>query len=142
MGGYWTHPGAQCSQPFEEITQAVVHRQLLYDGFNGPEELAGMVGLPPVSAEVAEMELRAHVLRMEQIQPVVPLLLEQSEFLGSTAALLQCLNTDTDPDGENGQAVLLVFTNVIKASLVSAVATAVGLGALSVSREVGVNDVS
>lgn len=143
MHALWhlAHPDQSCEPPQEMvITDVSLQRQMLYDAFNDAEGVARIVGLSAVSEEVAEMEQRAHVERLGALAPVMPLLIEQANFLGHAAAVIQCINTDTDLQDEQATAVLTVFTDVIKASLVSAVSTAVGLGVLEVSRGVTVNE--
>lgn len=132
------HPRSSCApaQPqTSEITDASLCRQLLYDSFQNPEQLAQMVRLPAISEEVAEMEQRAHVARMTNIAPVLPLLLGQSAFMGSASGLAQCVATDTLEHLEQVQAAL---TNVITASVIASVSTAVALGVLEVNMEVSV----
>lgn len=129
------HPRSSCAPPPEvtEITDASLCRQLLYDSFQNPEQLAQMVQLPAISEEVAEMEQRAHIERLTNIAPVLPLLLGQSAFMGSASGMAQCVATDTLEHLEPVQAAL---TNVITASVIAAVSTAVSLGVLEVVKEV------
>lgn len=129
------HPTEDCGDGMDGISEVSLYRQMLYDAFNDPEQIAQMMELPAISDEVAEMEQRAHVARLSFLAPVMPLLFDQSHFMGHAAAILQCSHAESD-DLEQLQAVTAVFTNVIKASVVAAVSTAVGLGVLTVNKEV------
>lgn len=136
-----THPGQSCEGGGEDfISDVALQRQMLYDAFNDPEDVAAVTGLPAVSGEVADMETRAHHARMEEIKPVLPLLISQADFMGHCAALMQMSNTGLDPGEhvEEHAAIQMVFTNIIRASVIAAVSTAIGVGVLDVVKEVSV----
>lgn len=132
-----THPHQEC-EPEEEVdsvSDVSLCRQMLYDAFNDPESIAEMVRLPAISDEVAEMEQRAHVERLTALTPVLPLLMGQSDFMGVAAAALQCAHV-ADADESHLAAVAAVFTNIIKASVIASVSTAVAMGVLEINKEV------
>lgn len=141
MHNLWhvAHPGQPCgNEEVISISDVSLQRQMLYDSFTDPEAVAELVALPPISAEVSEMELRAHEERMESIVPVLPLLLGQASFMGAAAAALQCREYDGSDD--HIEAVTAVFTNIIKASVIASVSTAVSLGVLDVLKGVTLED--
>ena len=136
-----THPGQDCGEESMAVISDVgLQQQMLYDAFSNPTEVSPMMGLPAMSSDVEEMEQRAHKLRMETILPVMPLLIGQSDFMGACAAVLHIHKTDDDLTPEQVEAVHVVFTNIIKASVVASVSTAVSLGVLHVNKGVVTTD--
>lgn len=132
-----THPGEDCGEgSMTVISDVGLQQQMVYDAFGDPHGAGTMVGLPPMSPEVADMELRAHEARMEAIVPVMPLLIGQADFMGHCAAVLHLNQTTEELTDEQVELVHMVFTNIVKAAIVSSVSTAVSLGVLEVSKGV------
>lgn len=132
------HPRTPCEPPEPEITEIndmVLTRHLLYDSFDDPERIAQLAGLPPISPDLAELEMRDHKQRLEAIKPVMPLLLGQAEFMGATSAAIQCMDAE-GVTPEHLAVLAEVFITVIKASVIASVSTAVSMGVLEVSKEV------
>lgn len=131
------HPEQDCgSESFRVITDVGLQQQMVYDAFGEPVEAAALIGLPPMSPDVHDMEERAHQERMEAIVPVMPLLLGQADFMGHVAAVLHLQKTTEELTDEQVELVHMVFTNIVKAAIVSSVSTAVGLGVLQVHKGV------
>lgn len=133
-----THPGQSCGEDsFTLVTDVGLQRQLVQDAFANSREAEELLDLPIISDEVREMEDRAHVQRILAIQPVLPLLISQGDFMGHAATALQIHRVGADNvTDEEYERTQIVFTQVIKASIVAAVSTAVGLGVLQVNKEV------
>lgn len=136
------HPRQSCMpevNEMDEISDVSLCRQMLYDAFQQPEKIAQMLDLPAISEEVEEMEHRAHHTRMEAMAPIMPLLLGQAEFFGRASALMQVqqfgVTEDLDPEAAV-DAATVIFTSIIRASLVSAISSAVDLGVLDILKEV------
>jgi hypothetical protein len=53
----------------------ILIRQVIYDSvFEASEEIANMMGLPPISDEVSEMESRASQHRIDKFAPLLPII--------------------------------------------------------------------
>lgn len=133
-----THPGQSCGEESVQIvTDVGLQRQMVHDAFSNAQEAEELLGLPAISDEVRQMEDRAHVERIVAIQPLLPLLISQADFMGYAATELQIHRVGVDNvTAEERERTEIVFTQVIKASIVAAVSTAVGMGVLSVNKEV------
>lgn len=133
------HPGQDCGEgSLTVITDTGLQQQMVYDAFaaDSRQAAAALAGLPPMSPDVEEMEHKAHLQRMEEIVPILPLLLGQATFMGHCAAVLHLHKTDDELSDEQIEVVHQVFTNIVKASVISSVSTAVAMGALVVAKEV------
>lgn len=133
-----THPGQSCGEDsFQLVTDVGLQRQMVRDAFANSVEAEELLNLPGISDEVREMEERAHVARIVAIQPVLPLLISQADFMGHAATALQIHRVgEENVTEEEYERTQIVFTQVIKASIVAAVSTAVGMGVLQVNKEV------
>lgn len=134
-----THPGQSCEDPTTTvITDVALQRQMLYDAYGEPEEIATLVGLPGTSEDGAKVEKAAHIARLEALIPVMPLLLGQADFLATTATVLQLQQLSYAPESEEIAALRAALGNIIRSAVVSSVSTAVGLGVLELNKEVTV----
>ena len=133
-----THPGQDCGEEsLQVITDVGLQRQMVWDAFANSREAEELLDMPGISDDVREMEDRAHVQRILAIQPLLPLLISQADFMGHAATALQVHRVGAENlTEEEYERTQIVFTQVIKASIVAAVSTAVGLGVLQVNKEV------
>lgn len=122
------------------VSDISLQRQLLYDAFANPESIAAKLEMPGISPDGAEAEYAAHRARLERLVPIMPLLLGQAGFLSSVAANIHIENSDVELDETMVEAVHHVFDNIVKASVVASVSTAVALGALEINKEVVVDE--
>lgn len=134
------HPNQECDDAGEMlvITDTGLQQQMVFDAFSADSRGAAafLSGLPPMSPDVIDMEQRAHEARMEAIVPVMPLLMGQATFMGHVAAVLHLHKTTEELTEEQVELVHQVFTNIVKASVVASVSTAVSLGVLEIAKEV------
>ena len=136
-----THPGQSCDDPTTTvITDVALQRQMLYDAYGEPEEIAQIMGLPGSSESGAQVERAAHIARLENLVPVMPLLLGQADFLATTATALQIQQLTYEPESEEIAQLLIALGNIIRSAIVSSVSTAVGLGVLELNKEVTIGE--
>lgn len=135
LHGLWhlLHPGAADVRIVNDLT---VQRQMLYDAFSDGRAMADLLDMPALSDDVHAMEMQAHQDRLERIVPLFPLLLQQSVWMAQANAALQIQIATSPWDSDEQIQLLESLTNIIKASVVSTVSTAVDLGALHVPKEV------
>lgn len=132
------NPYKDCSRS-TVITNAGLQRQMLYDAFGEPEEVAELVGLPPISEEGMDAERKAARARAEAIVAVAPLLVHQAQFMAFACATAQLNEADEEPDPVQQEALHRAFNNICLGAVMAAVASAVDLGVLVVNKEVFVD---
>lgn len=134
--GLWhlRNPGQDCSG-VQVTTRSVtaLHRQMLYDAFSNPERVAQVLQLPPISAELVEMEQRDHRVRTQTIEPLLPILAMQADFMTTVAMRMQ---QDQSPyelsEAETEHAVRMIST-LLHSTLIASVASMADMGVVQVS---------
>lgn len=116
----------------------VIHRQTLHMVADNAEPLALAVGLPPISAELAEMERRDAQLRLGRIAALVPLIHDQADFLSALFTRVQKDQAEANgmPVHEiDWQPVHQVIFSQLNSTTMASVALLVDLGVLHLDPE-------
>jgi hypothetical protein len=106
-------------------------RQIVYDTMLTPTEgIAEMMGLPPISDEVADMEEEAHETRLGNIAGLLPFIDAHAEILAKIATAAYTLDNDLPEEVPAGGMEMLsdLFKMVALASSVSCVSTLKNIG--------------
>lgn len=118
-----------------EVTQvplSVLMRQIVYDSMLTPtESIAEMIGLPPVSEDVADMEQEAHEDRLGNIAALIPFIDAHADILAKIATAAYTLEGLSEGDMIPEEAlpqVTELFRMVALASSVSCVSTLKEIG--------------
>jgi len=124
-----------------QVPLSVLMRQIVYDTMLTPTEgIAEMMGLPPISDEVADMEEDAHELRLSNIAGLLPFIDAHAEILAKIATAAYTLDNELPEelpvDGLNVLSDL--FKMVALASSVSCVSTLKNIGLIE--SKVGMNN--
>jgi hypothetical protein len=114
-----------------QVPLSVLMRQIVYDAMLTPTEgIAEMMGLPPISDEVADMEQEAHETRLGKIAGLLPFIDAHAEILAKIATAAYTLDHDFDeriPE-EGLDQLSELFKMVALASSVSCVSTLNNIG--------------
>lgn len=112
------------------VPMSMLMRSVVYDaGFEEPENVMNSLGLPPVSAEVAEMEQAASDRRLDAIEPLAPFLAVSSHMLAKATveySMSQTLSEDM-PD-EMKDALRDQFQRLALGAAVCTISSLVDLG--------------
>jgi hypothetical protein len=114
-----------------QVPLSVLMRQIVYDAMLSPTEgIAEMMGLPPISDEVADMEQEAHETRLSNIAGLLPFIDAHAEILAKIATAAYTLDNELPEEiPVNGLEVLNdLFKMVALASSVSCVSTLKNIG--------------
>lgn len=115
-----------------QVPLSVLMRQIVYDAMLTPTEgIAEMMGLPPISDEVADMEQEAHEQRLGNIAGLLPFIDAHSEILGKVATAAYTLDNPLPNEAipeENLDQLHSLFKMVALASSVSCISTLKNIG--------------
>ena len=114
-----------------QVPLSVLMRQIVYDAMLSPTEgIAEMMGLPPISDEVADMEQEAHETRLSNIAGLLPFIDAHAEILAKVATAAYTLDNDLPEEVPAGGLEMLneLFKMVALASSVSCVSTLKNIG--------------
>ena len=114
-----------------QVPLSVLMRQIVYDAMLTPtEEIAEMMGLPPISDEVAQMEEEAHQDRLSSIAALLPFIDAHADILAQVATSAYLLDADKDEEVplEGLDHLNQLFRMVALASSVSCVSTLSNIG--------------
>lgn len=114
-----------------QVPLSVLMRQIVYDAMLSPTEgIAEMMGLPPISDEVADMEQEAHETRLGNIAGLLPFIDAHAEILAKVATAAYTLDNDLPEEVPAGGLEMLneLFKMVALASSVSCVSTLKNIG--------------
>jgi hypothetical protein len=114
-----------------QVPLSVLMRQIVYDAMLSPTEgIAEMMGLPPISDEVADMEQEAHETRLSNIAGLLPFIDAHAEILAKVATAAYTLDNDLPEEVPAGGLDMLneLFKMVALASSVSCVSTLKNIG--------------
>lgn len=114
----------------------VLIRQVIYDTMLMPaEEIANLMGLPPVSDDVAEMEERESQKRLERFATLLPFIDSHADIAAKIAASAYMIEDDEEDYGEleklgveDIEQLTRLFRLVALSSSVSCVSTLFNLG--------------
>ena len=115
-----------------QVPLSVLMRQIVYDAMLTPTEgIAEMMGLPPISDEVAEMEEDAHQDRLSKISALLPFIDAHADILAQVATSAYMLDADKEKAEvplEGLDHLNQLFRMVALASSVSCVSTLSNIG--------------
>ena len=114
-----------------QVPLSVLMRQIVYDTMLSPTEgIADMMGLPPISDEVADMEEEAHETRLGNIAGLLPFIDAHAEIMAKIATAAYTLDNDLPEEVPAGGLEMLsdLFKMVALASSVSCVSTLKNIG--------------
>jgi hypothetical protein len=115
-----------------QVPLSVLMRQIVYDAMLTPTEgIAEMMGLPPISDEVAEMEEDAHQDRLSKIAALLPFIDAHADILAQVATSAYMLDADKEEAEvplEGLDHLNQLFRMVALASSVSCVSTLANIG--------------
>lgn len=114
-----------------QVPLSVLMRQIVYDAMLSPTEgIAEMMGLPPISDEVADMEQEAHETRLGNIAGLLPFIDAHAEILAKIATAAYTLDNESSEAPPAGGLEMLngLFRMVALASSVSCVSTLKEIG--------------
>ena len=114
----------------------VLIRQVLYDTMLMPaEEIANLMGLPPISDDVAEMEERESQKRLEKFAVLIPFIDSHADIAAKIAASAYMIEDEDEDYGEleklgieDLEQLTKLFRLVALSSSISCVSTLFNLG--------------
>jgi hypothetical protein len=117
-------------------TLPVLIRQVIYDTMLMPaEEIANIMGLPPISDDVAEMEERESQKRLEKFATLIPFIDSHADIAARIAASAYMIEDEDEEYEELGklgiediEQLTRLFRLVALSSSVSCVSTLLNLG--------------
>ena len=115
---------------FERISVPVLIRQTIYDSMlTPPEGIAELMGLPPISDEVSEMEERASEDRLFSISGLLPFIDSHCDIASRIATAAYSLEGDSIiEDDQTLEKMTEMFRSVAVSSTVSCISTLANLG--------------
>ena len=125
--------------PKEKATNIpIMIRELIYDSLlTPPEVIADLLGLPPISDEVAEMEERASRERLDKFGVLVPFLSAHADVLSKIATSAYLIEIEASsgerPPIEEIEDINKMFRLVSLSATISCLATLMSLGVVITS---------
>lgn len=114
-----------------QVPLTVLMREIIYDAMLNPiEGIAESLGLPPISDEVAEMEIDASEERLHNIAGLLPFIDAHADIAAKIATAAYMLDEDNTDDvsAEQLEHLTHLFRMVALSSAVSCVSTLVNIG--------------
>lgn len=114
-----------------QVPLSVLMREIVYDAMLTPTEgIADLMGLPPISDEVAEMEEQASHDRLSNISKLLPFIDAHADIVAKIATSAYILDEENDEDMGKEQIDQLnyLFKMVSLSAAVSCVSTLVNIG--------------
>lgn len=114
-----------------QVPLNVLMREIVYDAMLTPTEgIADLMGLPPISDEVAEMEEQASHDRLSNISELLPFIDAHADIVAKIATSAYILDEDNNEDMGKEQIDQLnyLFRMVSLSAAVSCVSTLVNIG--------------
>lgn len=113
----------------------ILMRQVIYDSiYSSSEEIAALMGLPPISDEVAQMEEDASQDRIARFAALLPFIDAQAEIAAQVSATAYSLEAGDlgieKLDGEHLQELTKLFKLVSLSASISCISTLMNLGLL------------
>lgn len=113
----------------------ILIRQVVYDSiFDSSQEISNLMGLPPVSNEVHEMELRASDDRISRFSGLVPFIDAHADISAQVSTFAYLLEADKDrkefADQEALEELTKLFKLISMSASMSCISTLMDLGLL------------
>jgi hypothetical protein len=119
-----------------DVPLPILIRQNVYDSvFDDVELISNRMGLPPISAEVSDMETDASFKRISRFSPLLPFIDAHADIsarVSATAYLLTLSDGDEDKDllEKELEEIISLFKLVSVSASVSCISTLLNLGLL------------
>lgn len=114
-----------------QVPLTVLMREIIYDAMLTPTEgIAELMGLPPISSEVADMEEQASQDRLSNISGLIPFIDAHADIAAKIATSAYMLDEDNNEDMTPEQVDQLnhLFRMVSLSAAVSCVSTLANIG--------------
>lgn len=119
-----------------EVPVGMLMRQTVYDSMIGdPEETADMLGFPPQSDDVSDMERSASEDRLDRVSVLMPVIKMQSGVVAQAAAMFQSEKAPKEFSEELVETVITAYTAVAFSAAVAVVSNLVDLKLLRLPGE-------
>lgn len=120
---------------FIQVPMPVLVRQVVYDSiFNSSEKIAVMMGLPPVSDEVSDMEKQASEKRINKFAALLPFIDAHADISAQVSATAYVLESEEEgrviQDNEGLEELTRLFKLVSMSAAVSCISTLMDLDLL------------
>jgi hypothetical protein len=115
-----------------DLPLPILIRQVVYDSiFNDAEKISNLMGLPPISEEVHDMEVRASEERLDKFDALMPFIDAHADIAARVSASAYILTNDelgefADPD--NFEELTRLFKLISISASVSCLSTFIELG--------------
>lgn len=115
------------------ISPQVLIRKIIYDsGCPNPEEVAQVLGLTPISDEVADMEEQASADRLSKIEILMPIIRAHADISAQVAAVSYASELDSSEISDDMKhALVILFKFVAFSSAMTCLASLVDLDILT-----------
>ena len=142
---FWKKKSQAKRIEIKHLPLPVLIRQVIYDTMLMPaEEIANIMGLPPISDDVAEMEERESQKRLERFAKLIPFIDSHADIAARIAASAYMIEDDEEDYGEleklgieDLEQLTRLFRLVALSSSISCVSTLFNLGLI---KSVAVDD--
>jgi hypothetical protein len=142
---FWKKKSQAKRIDIKHLPLPVLIRQVIYDTMLMPaEEIANIMGLPPISDDVAEMEERESQKRLERFAKLIPFIDSHADIAARIAASAYMIEDDEEDYGEleklgieDLEQLTRLFRLVALSSSISCVSTLFNLGLI---KSVAVDD--
>ena len=115
-----------------DIPLPILIRQVVYDSiFKDSEKISNLMGLPPISEEVQDMEERASEERLDKFEALLPFIDAHADISARVAASAYVLSNDDAGeflDPENFEELTRLFKLISMSAAVSCISTFIDLG--------------
>jgi hypothetical protein len=118
-------------EPVVQVPLTVLMREIIYDSMMQPTEgIATLMGLPPVSSEVADMEEQASETRLSNISELIPFIDAHADIAAKIATSAYMLDEENKEEmsEENLEQLTTLFRMVSLAASLSCVSTLNNIG--------------
>lgn len=118
-------PFRRRKEPVEDRTinvpLPILIRQVIYDSiFDTTQEISNMMGIPPISDEVHEMELRASEERIGRFSALIPFIDAHADISAQVSTFAYLLEADRDGKEFSDPESLIELTKLFKLISMSA----------------------
>lgn len=142
---FWKKKSQAKRIEIKHLPLPVLIRQVIYDTMLMPaEKIANVMGLPPISDDVAEMEERESQKRLERFAKLIPFIDSHADIAARVAASAYMIEDDEENYGEleklgieDLEQLTRLFRLVALSSSISCVSTLFNLGLI---KSVAVDD--
>lgn len=117
------------------VSLPILIRQVVYDSiYDQSREICDVMGLPPISEEVHEMELRASYDRIEVFSALIPFIDAHADIAAQVSTSAYLLEADKErkefPDQESLDELTKLFKLISMSASISCISTFMDLGLL------------